>query len=136
MGLIIVSNRAPVSIVIEDGKYRYDNSSGGLASGLRTYVERVKKKSPQTKITWLGWPGTTVPDSDENKVRKEILTKFGVESVFLQEDVMERFYQGFCNKTIWPLFHYFPSYASYEKENWDEYVEVNRIYCEALLRIA
>src|SRR5258706_4546481 len=136
MGLIIVSNRAPVSIVSEGGKYRYDESSGGLASGLRTYVERVKKKSPGNKITWLGWPGTAVPESDENKVRKEILKKFDVQSVFLSEDVMERFYQGFCNKTIWPLFHYFPSLASYETENWEEYVAVNQVYCEALCRIA
>lgn len=136
MALIIVSNRAPVSVVSEGGTYRYDNSSGGLASGLRAYVERVSKKKDAPEITWLGWPGSTVPENDKNKVRKELLKQFKVHSVFLPEDTMERFYQGFCNKTIWPLFHYFPSLAMYEKENWEEYVEVNRIYCEALLRIA
>src|SRR5258705_6744794 len=135
MALIIVSNRAPVSIVSEGGTYRYDNSSGGLASGLRAYVERMQHKKNAEEITWLGWPGITVPESDENKIRKELLQKFAVHSVFLAEDTMERFYQGFCNKTIWPLFHYFPSLATYEKENWEEYVEVNRIFCDALLRI-
>src|SRR5436190_23710122 len=109
MALIIVSNRAPVSIVSEVGTYRYDNSFGGLASGLRAYVERIGKKKNAPEITWLGWQGTTVPENDENKVRKELLKQFKVHSVFLSEDTMERFYQGFCNKTIWPLFHYFPS---------------------------
>ena len=29
--------------------------------------------------------------------------------VFLTEEEMEQFYLGFCNSTIWPLFHYFTS---------------------------
>src|SRR5881397_245476 len=101
MRLIIVSNRAPVSIAVEHNNYRYKESSGGLASGLRAYVERIRKKKPETKITWVGWPGTTVPEKDERKVGKEILKLFGVQSVFLPVEVMERFYEGFCNKTIW-----------------------------------
>lgn len=137
MGLIIVSNRAPVSIHFEDGKHSFSESSGGLASGLRTYIEQVKKrKAHANKIIWIGWPGATVQESEEETVRKEILKKFGVESVFLSEEVMENFYEGFCNKTIWPLFHYFPALALYEKDFWEHYVEVNRTFCDAVLRVA
>ncbi|HUA39061.1 MAG TPA: trehalose-6-phosphate synthase [Candidatus Sulfopaludibacter sp.] len=46
---------------------------------------------------------------------------------------MERFYHGFCNKTIWPLFHYFQSLTHYVEENWQEYRNVNRIFGEAVV---
>lgn len=134
MGLIIVSNRAPVNIINENGKVRYEQSSGGLASGLRAYVEKIKKdKNSKVEITWIGWPGSAV--DNEEKVKKEIFKKFGTHCVFLPPDVMEKFYEGFCNKTIWPLFHYFPGYAQYNKEYWEMYVSVNRIFTDELLKI-
>src|SRR6185503_6165797 len=123
MRLIIVSNRAPVNIIKDNGNYRYEDSPGGLASGMRAYVERLKKSDASNmEIVWVGWPGAEV--DDEQKVRKEILKKFGTHSVFLSADVMEKFYEGFCNKTIWPLFHYFPVYTVYEKEYWEQYIAV------------
>jgi trehalose 6-phosphate synthase/phosphatase len=60
MRLIIVSNRAPVNIVKENNSYNYTESTGGLASGLRAYVERMKKNNPDIEIIWVGWPGAAV----------------------------------------------------------------------------
>ena len=48
---------------------------------------------------------------------------------------MDRFYHGFCNKTLWPLFHYFTSLTRYEDEHWREYQQVNRIYAEAMVSV-
>ncbi len=135
MRLIIVSNRAPVNVLKEKNSYRYESSPGGLVSGLGAYVDRVRETAGDMEIVWIGWPGTSIPKEDEEKVRDEILKKFGTVSVFLSEETMEKFYQGFCNKTIWPLFHYFPVYASYEKENWEQYTAVNEIFCNALLNV-
>src|SRR5690348_14851785 len=120
MRLIIVSNRAPVSIYKEGDSYRYEESSGGLASGLRAYVDKISKKSPDIEIIWIGWPGASV--DDEEKVSQDIFEKYKVRCVFLSDDLMENFYEGFCNKTIWPLFHYFPVYTVYEKTYWDQYI--------------
>lgn len=133
MRLIIVSNRAPVNIVKENDSHHYERSSGGLASGLHAYIERVKKENPKMEILWIGWPGANV--ENEKKVKDEIIEKYGVHSVFLTEEMMEKFYEGFCNKTIWPLFHYFPSYTVYDKEFWDQYLTVNEIYCKAVLEM-
>jgi trehalose 6-phosphate synthase/phosphatase len=137
MRLIIVSNRAPVNIIKEDGDYRYEASAGGLASGLRTYVERIKESSDSpVEIVWIGWPGATVNKEEQAKVKEEIQRLHGVHSVFLAEEMMENFYEGFCNKTIWPLFHYFPLYAVYDKEYWQQYQVVNDMYCKAVLEVA
>jgi trehalose 6-phosphate synthase/phosphatase len=137
MRLIIVSNRAPVNIIKENGKYRYEASAGGLASGLRAYVEKIRQsKASPVDIVWIGWPGATVEEAEQAQVRREIATGHGVHSVFLAEEMMEKFYEGFCNKTIWPLFHYFPVYVVYNKEYWEQYVLVNDIYCNAVLDVA
>ena len=130
MRLIVVSNiRAPISIIKENDKYRYEESAGGLASGIRSFVEKMKKMNPDTEIIWVGWPGAYV--DDVKKVKNEILEKYGVYSVFLSEVEMNKFYEGFCNKTIWPLFHYFPGFTMYDKEFWEQYVSVNEIFCKA-----
>lgn len=48
---------------------------------------------------------------------------------------MEKFYHGFCNRTIWPLFHYFPSLAVYDEDYWTTYVQVNEEFCNEILKI-
>jgi trehalose 6-phosphate synthase/phosphatase len=80
----------------------------------------------------MGWPGATVPPEHEGSVRAHG-DKFKSCPVFLPEESMDRFYLGFCNKTIWPLFHYFPMLTRYEEEYWQEYQHVNRIFGEAVV---
>jgi len=124
----------PVNVTKDDKGYHYEQSSGGLASGLRTYVERIKKNSnPDTEVLWMGWPGSTV--ENEEQVRAEVLEKYNSYCVFFSEEVMENFYEGFCNKTIWPLFHYFPVYTIYDPAYWTHYKSVNQIFCDELLKI-
>ena len=131
MRILLISNRAPVSIVMKNGRQTYAKSSGGLASGLTAYVEKMKKVHSEVSVLWIGWPGAAV--DDEKKTGAEILQNHGVKCVFLSEEVMDNFYQGFCNKTIWPLFHYFPGLAEYKEEYWSQYREVNERFCSAVL---
>jgi trehalose 6-phosphate synthase/phosphatase len=49
---------------------------------------------------------------------------------------MEGYYQGFCNKTIWPLFHYFVMRAVYEQRFWKTYKQVNQVFCDEIMKIA
>ena len=36
---------------------------------------------------------------------------------------------------LWPLSHYFPSYIRYQTNYWEAYEEVNRLFCEATLKV-
>src|SRR5262249_38396822 len=91
---------------------------------------------PDKNHVWVGWPGITVPDEWRNQLKQTASSQFSAHPVFLSESDMENFYHGFCNKTIWPLFHYFPTYAYYDEQYWNQYVEVTRIFCDAVLEIA
>ncbi|MEM1137350.1 MAG: bifunctional alpha,alpha-trehalose-phosphate synthase (UDP-forming)/trehalose-phosphatase, partial [Bacteroidota bacterium] len=44
--------------------------------------------------------------------------------------------EGFSNRTIWPLFHYFTEYTKYIAELWNAYVRVNQKFCDAILEHA
>ncbi len=45
------------------------------------------------------------------------------------------FYQGFSNRTLWPLFHHFDRYVEFDTEYWHAYERVNRAYRDALLEV-
>jgi len=134
--MIIVSNRLPVTVVQEGDAMTFKESSGGLVSGLSAYLDSLKSSSfAKSDYTWLGWPGTSIDKKFNNKVRSELLAKFQAYPVFLTEQEMDKFYLGFCNKTIWPLFHYFPSYVTYDDDYWIRYRSVNEMFCNAVLEI-
>src|SRR5690606_14118595 len=59
-----------------------------------------------------------------------------IHPLFLTAEDIELFYEGFSNNTLWPLFHYFTKYVEYNQRTWDSYVEVNKKFHEAVLKIA
>ena len=121
MRLLIVSNRLPLNGVQQNGKLIFEQSAGGLVSGLSAYLDSLKSTSAQDiEYIWIGWPGITVPDKMQPEV-KSVLSDLCASPVFLSEEAMDKFYLGFCNKIIWPLFHYFPTYTVYDKDYWFQY---------------
>jgi trehalose 6-phosphate synthase/phosphatase len=136
MRLVVVSNRLPFTVSFEDGVPQFKTSSGGLSTGLSSYLQQATARTANhTDFFWLGWPGATVAPEHQDAVQAYGEQQFKCSSVFLPEESMERFYHGFCNKTVWPLFHYFPTLARYEDEYWQEYRNVNRVFGEALLNV-
>lgn len=134
--LIVVSNRLPFTARLDQDEIRFDESAGGLVTGLSTFLDSYKYHFPrESEHVWVGWPGSTIPDEFKDEVRRRALAECGAYPVFLSNADMEQFYWGFCNKTIWPLFHYFPSYTIYEEEFWQTYQRVNESFRDALLEL-
>lgn len=126
---IIVSNRLPVSIQKKSEKLLYASSAGGLATGLGSIYK-------QGENVWLGWPGMYLTkDSEKDEVKSE-LKKENMAPVFLTKNDIEKYYEGFSNTTIWPLFHYFPRFAVFDDDLWSVYRRVNALFAEEVLKIA
>lgn len=132
--LVVVSNRLPFTLVRREKHWEFAKSVGGLASGLSTYLRRA---SPyQADYVWVGWPGTSVGQEDrQEEIRSKALSEFQSYPVFLSESVMESFYHGFCNSTIWPIFHDFPFLAKFREDYWARYEEVNKTFLNATLDV-
>lgn len=127
--LVIVSNRLPVSISRQRGKFVYSESVGGVATGIASLSE------PKERI-WFGWPGITSDRlaSDHKCMITDELNNRGCHPVFLSSRSIQDFYSGFSNRTIWPLFHYFSEFTFFEKHFWKSYRAVNQIFCDELIK--
>ncbi|PSK91015.1 bifunctional alpha,alpha-trehalose-phosphate synthase (UDP-forming)/trehalose-phosphatase [Taibaiella chishuiensis] len=126
---IIVSNRLPVRVEIKDEEWNYHQSEGGLATGLGSMFKEGNN-------VWIGWPGASIPDQ---RIRQIITRDFRAQHLYpvmLSPEEIEHYYDGFSNDTLWPLFHYFPSYANYDPEDWEYYQAVNQKFADAVLDIA
>jgi trehalose 6-phosphate synthase/phosphatase len=87
---------------------------------------------------WVGWPGIASGRVDEGE-KKRITQRLDEDKcypVFLSRYEVENYYHGFSNRTIWPLFHYFPLYAAYDKSYWNVYKRVNEEFRDAVLAVA
>ncbi len=135
MRLVIVSNRLPFTVSFHAGTPEFKPSAGGLTTGLWSYLRgNPGEGAERPDYLWMGWPGASVPPEHEKAVRIYGQEHYKSAPVFLPEESMDRFYLGFCNKTIWPLFHYFPTLTHYEEEYWEEYQHVNRVFGEAVVK--
>lgn len=122
---IIISNRLPIKITGKRETMQYQSSEGGLATGLNSVYK-------QKDNIWIGWPGAIVEDAYKQQVRDK-LKEQNLLPVFLTQEEINGFYEGFSNETLWPLFHYFPSYATFNPTNWDLYRTVNEKYAQVIL---
>jgi len=135
MRLVVVSNRLPFTVSFQEGTPQFKPSAGGLTTGLWSYLDRkAMDGAERPDFLWVGWPGASVPPEHEAAVRAYGEQQFKSSPVYLPEESMDRFYLGFCNKTIWPLFHYFPVLTHYGEDDWQEYRNINRIFGEALMK--
>ena len=103
--LIIVSNRLPITVTKREKKIKFYKSAGGLATGLNSFYKLYRS-------IWIGWPGIAAERVSRSK--RSITKKLAAENcfpVFLTSHDIEDYYRGFCNRTIWPLFHYFPQFV-------------------------
>jgi trehalose 6-phosphate synthase/phosphatase len=122
--LIIVSNRLPVTVVAQKGQLEFKESAGGLATGMSSYYQ-------ERNALWIGWPGQ-IPRRQQPEARARLQQEHHAEPVFIPEAIVERFYEGYSNRTLWPLLHSMPTYTRYAAADWDAYCEVNAQFCRAV----
>ena len=135
--VVVVSNRLPFTAVEDHGKIQFQESAGGVATGLNAFLGSMRNSSARKRETvWVGWPGSTIRPEFKETVKSKAVSQFRCYPVFLSENEVGDFYEGFCNKTLWPLFHYFPSHARYDPQYWLQYEKVNEAFAAAVLEVA
>ena len=125
---IFVSNRLPVTITRSEEGLDFQPSIGGLATGLTSVHD-------ERESLWVGWTGmchSELTTNERKEVKKRLKEDFHSLPIYLSEDDMDKYYYGFSNQTIWPLFHYFTNHAEYDHEEWSAYQAVNHKFFETL----
>ncbi|KAB2616062.1 alpha,alpha-trehalose-phosphate synthase 1-like [Pyrus ussuriensis x Pyrus communis] len=97
--LLVVANRLPVSAIRRgEDSWSLEMSAGGLVSALLGVKE--------FEARWIGWAGVNVPDEIGQKALTRALADKRCIPVFLDEEIVHQYYNGYCNNILWPLFHY------------------------------
>ena len=120
---IIISNRLPVRIIEKDDEYTFIPSEGGLATGLSGVYKSGNS-------IWVGWPGIDVPEERQQEVIEK-LRHLNLYPVFLTQEEINLYYEGFSNEVLWPIFHYMVTYANFEQSYWESYKLVNQKFADA-----
>jgi trehalose 6-phosphate synthase/phosphatase len=127
--LIILSNRLPLSFEKGPNGLHVKQSSGGLVTALDPLLR-------EHGGIWIGSAGT-----DHDPRIREALTKlskqphYRYEPIALTEEEHEKFYEGFSNEIIWPLFHDLQSRCNFDPSYWDCYVQVNARFAECAYKV-
>lgn len=105
---------------------------GGLATGLSSLHE-------QEDSLWVGWSGIPregLTDEAAKEIESTLFDEHKSVAIHLSREEIEAFYLRFCNNTVWPLFHYFPTYTEYDNYTWDTYRRINERFHEAVVAVA
>lgn len=123
--LLIVSNRLPVTVRHEHTQITVSPSAGGLATAM-------KGPHRNSDALWVGWPGELGRITDEqSKQLEQEFEKQRLAPVYLTSNQVKRFYEGFSNGVLWPLYHYDTEKVQRDAwANWNTFVEVNRLFAE------
>lgn len=114
--VVAVSNRVSMP--------RRGMEPGGLAVGL---LAAMKSRGG----LWFGWSGET----DENVAAANLVRRGGITfaTVNFTPAELQQHYHGFCNGTLWPLFHYFLGGFRFYDEQYEAYMAVNQRFARELM---
>jgi trehalose 6-phosphate synthase len=117
--LIVISNRVPAP-----GSRSADGAQGGLAVALAAALK-------ETRGLWFGWSGEPTDEftGQLNYQREDGLTTATVD---LEAQDIDEYYNGYANKTLWPLFHYRIDLAEYDRSFGAGYERVNERFAETV----
>lgn len=123
--LVVVANRLPVDRqAAADGSAVWARSPGGLVTALEPVMAA-------SEGAWVGWAGVTDAQIEPFDVDGTRLVPVSLTALEL-----ERYYEGFSNDTLWPLYHDVISPPSFHREWWDAYTAVNQRFADVAARTA
>ncbi|MEJ2482005.1 MAG: trehalose-6-phosphate synthase [Gemmatimonadota bacterium] len=115
---VMVANRLPVSR--DDERDRWVTSPGGLVSALVPILT-------EREGAWIGWTGA--PDDAPSPFEHDGMRLIPVP---LSAEDLDSYYLGFCNNTLWPLYHNAIRTPAYHRHWWRPYEAVNERFAEAV----
>lgn len=117
--LIVISNRVNPP----------DDASVGTAGGLAMALAAALR---EYRGVWFGWSGQTT-ESFTGQLSMQRVGGVTVAVVDLEEQDVQEYYNGYANRTLWPLFHFRMDLAEYERSFDQGYERVNARFAETVL---
>lgn len=128
--LVVVSNRLPIAIKQVGKEWQVRPGSGGLVTALAPLMKA-------SQGIWVGWPGCG-PEAPIDELVERFSEEQGytLRPVPLTEEQIEKYYRGFSNEALWPLFHDLLGNCIFSLDNYRAYDAVNRRFAEVTAEVS
>ena len=123
--LVVVSNRLP-SLRSGPNVGGPEAAAGGLAPAVLAALRRHAGSS------WCGWTGRVAQDDETEALSQRIVRGVRFLGLPLTKVEVELYYNGYCNRTLWPLFHCFQDLVHVRLEEERAYRSVQRRFASAI----
>ena len=112
--LIVISNRVSAG----------GGAHGGLAVALTAALREMGG-------IWFGWSGE-VTEEFSGHINFQRVDGVTTATVDLEEQDVEEYYNGYANRTLWPLFHYRVDLAEFERGFAEGYQRANERFADTV----
>jgi trehalose 6-phosphate synthase len=134
---VVVANRLPVDEVSAGRAEQGDGENGVRQGGGRFWrrspgglVTALEPVLTAQQGTWVGWTGRPARQ-DEPPTEAFELDRVTLRPVSLTHDDVERYYEGFSNTSLWPLYHDAVETPAYRRSWWEAYRRTNHRFAQA-----
>ncbi|KAK4589530.1 hypothetical protein RGQ29_020202 [Quercus rubra] len=134
--LIIVANQLPVK-----AKRRPDNKGWSFSWDEDSLLLQLKDGLPEDmEVLYVGSLRVEIDLTEQDDVSQLLLDRFKCVPAFLPNDILNKFYHGFCKQHLWPLFHYMLPFSAnhggrFDRSLWEAYVAANKIFSQRVIEI-
>ncbi|RDY10189.1 putative alpha,alpha-trehalose-phosphate synthase [UDP-forming] 7, partial [Mucuna pruriens] len=134
--MIIVANQLPLR-----AKRKEDNKGWSFSWNEDSLLLQLKDGLPDDmEILYVGSLRVDIDPAEQDDVSQYLLDKFKCVPTFLPPDVLAKFYDGFCKRQLWPLFHYMLPFSTdkshrFDRSLWEAYVLANKLFFQKVVEI-
>ncbi|GMG98517.1 hypothetical protein Nepgr_000357 [Nepenthes gracilis] len=134
--MIIVVNQLPVN-----AKRGLDGTGWIFSWDEDSLFLHLKDGFPDDmEVIYVGSLEADVDITEQDNVSQILLDAFKCVPTFIPPDLVDRYYNKFCKKQLWPLFHYMLPFSAdhggrFDRSLWEDYVSVNRLFAQRVIEV-
>ncbi|EOA39653.1 hypothetical protein CARUB_v10008292mg [Capsella rubella] len=132
--MIIVANRLPLKAEKRNGSWSFSWDQDSL------YLQLKDGLPEDMEILYVGSLSVDVDSHEQDDVAQILLDKFKCVPTFFPPDLQSKFYDGFCKRQLWPLFHYMLPFSAdhggrFDRSLWEAYVATNKLFFQKVIEV-
>ncbi|XP_060201246.1 probable alpha,alpha-trehalose-phosphate synthase [UDP-forming] 7 [Lycium barbarum] len=134
--MIVVANLLPLK-----AKRRPDNKGWSFNWNEDSLILRLRDGLPEDmEVIYVGSLCVDVDPIEQDDVSNYLLEKFRCVPAFLPPNIVEKYYEGFCKRHLWPLFHYMLPFSPdhggrFDRSMWEAYVSANKLFSQKVVEV-
>ncbi|KAK4743646.1 hypothetical protein SAY87_009958 [Trapa incisa] len=134
--MIIVANQLPLRAIRGS-----DNKGWSFSWNEDSLLLQLKDGLPEDmEVFYVGTLKVSIDPSEQDDVSQLLLENFKCVPTFIPPDILAKFYDGFCKRHLWSLFHYMLPFSAeqggrFDRSLWEAYVSANKLFFQKVVEV-